>query len=73
MILSKNIDRQDYLWLNRDFTLLSTMKIRKLFQKAIYLPDPNAFIRKTNINSIHAVAASILEFKGLNLLKIFFL
>ena len=46
------------------------MKIRKLFQKTIYLADPNVFIRKTNINFIHAMAASTLELRGLNLLEI---
>ena len=68
--LSENIDCPNYLLINKDFTLLSTMKIRKLFQKTIYLADPNVFIRKTNINFIHAMAASTLELRGLNLLEI---
>ena len=70
LALSENKDRPDFIWMNENFTLLSTMKIRKLFQKIIYSADPNAFIRKTNIHSIRAIATSTLELKGLNLLEI---
>ena len=67
---SENANRPDFIWMNNNFNLLSTMKIRKLFQKVIYSADPNAFIRTTNVHSIRAVAASTLELKGLNLLEI---
>ena len=70
LALSNEIDRPDFLWMDKNLNLLTTMKIRKLFQKTIYLADPNAFIKQTNIHSIRAVSASILELKGLNLLEI---
>ena len=70
LALPRNKDRPDFIWMTEDLTLLSTMKIRKLFQKIIYSADPNAYIRHTNIHSIRAIAVSTLELKGLNLLEI---
>ena len=66
MALSEEKDRPDFIWMTKEFTLLSTMKIHKIFQKLIYSADPNAYIRNTNIHSIRAIAASTLELKGLN-------
>ena len=66
---SEHANRPDYIWMSNKFDLLSTRKIRGLFQKLIYSADPNAFIRTTNVHSIRAVAASTLELKGLNLLE----
>ena len=68
--LSEDKDCPDFIWMTKNFTLLSTMKIRKLFQQIIYSADPNAYIRNTNIHSIRAIAASTLELKDLNLLEI---
>ena len=70
LALLEDKDHPDFIWMTENFTLLSTMKIQKLFQKIIYSADPNAFIRKTDIHSIRAIAASTLELKGLNLLEI---
>ena len=71
LALSENKDRPDFIWMNENFTLLSTMKIRKLFQKIIYSADPNAFIRKTNIHLILAITASTLEVRGFKLISNF--
>ena len=67
---AEHANRPYYIWMGNNFNLLSTMKIRKLFQKVIYSADPNAFIRTTNVHSIRAVAASTLELKGLSPLDI---
>ena len=59
--LSNKMDRPDFLWMDEYLNLLTTMKIRKLFQNTIYLANPNAFIKQTNIHSIRAVSDSNLE------------
>ena len=62
--------RLDNLWVDSNLKPLSTMKLRKIFQKTIFLSDLNAFHRQTNIHSIRAVVASTLEMRGLSLLDI---
>ena len=62
--------RSDNLWVDSKLKSLSTMKLCKIFQKTIFLSDPNAFHRQTNIHSIRAVAASTLQMRGLSLLDI---
>ena len=62
--------RPDNFWMDLKLKPLSTMKLRKIFQKTIFLSDLNAFHRQTNIHSIRAVVASTLEMRGLSLLDI---
>ena len=62
--LSEKKHRLDFIWMNENFTLLSTMK----FQKIIYSADPRAFIITTEIHSIQAKTASTLEVRDFKLI-----
>ncbi|XP_064105254.1 uncharacterized protein LOC135214787 [Macrobrachium nipponense] len=66
----RNIDREDHIWLDENFKIMSLPKMRQLFRDCIFRADPNARKHSTNFHSIRGQAASRMMYNGVTLQEI---
>ena len=66
----RNIDRKDHIWLDENFKIMSTNKMRTLFRECIFKADPNATKESTTFHSIRGQVSSKLLYNGASLQEI---